>query len=150
MGGLPRCRGRTSKGCCLHRMFSYSTRMKIDTYSLQAAPSKHPPSKYRPGKHQVSHALMSCLFDPNSSSDPSPDQVALSELHPGISSVHLSRRQRSTAFLPGKAQRLRPIRWHHLPVARKRAPTAGIGPLAGEAPWPLCALCVSALNSKIL
>jgi hypothetical protein len=42
--------------------------LKFDSYSLKAAPSKYPPSK-----HQVSHALMSCLFDP----DPDPDQIAL-------------------------------------------------------------------------
>ncbi|ESQ15020.1 MAG: hypothetical protein N838_09915 [Thiohalocapsa sp. PB-PSB1] len=50
--------------------------MKFDSYSLQATPSKHPPSK-----HQVSHALMSCLFDPDPNSDPNPDQVTLGGLH---------------------------------------------------------------------
>jgi hypothetical protein len=35
-------------------------------------------------------------------------------------------------------------------VARKRAPTARKGPLADEAPWPLCAHCVSAVNPYIL
>ncbi|HBG94250.1 MAG TPA: hypothetical protein DDY14_02770, partial [Chromatiaceae bacterium] len=36
---------------------------------------------------------------------------------------------------------------HHLSgLLRRLAPTAGQGPLAGEAPWPLCALCVSAVN----
>ena len=45
-------------------------------------------------------------------------------LHPGVSSVHLWRRQWPTAFLLGKARRSRPPRWHRLcRVARKRAPT---------------------------
>jgi hypothetical protein len=77
-------------------MFSYSTRMKFDSSSLKAAPNKYPPSTYPPSKHQVSYALMSCLFDPDPdpdpNSDPNSDQVALGELRPGISSVHLSRR----------------------------------------------------------
>jgi len=59
-------------------MFSYSTSMKFDLHSLKAAPSKHPPSQ-----HQISHALMSCLFNSN------PDQVALGGLHPGVSLVNL-------------------------------------------------------------
>jgi len=54
---------------------------------------------------------MSCFSDPDPDPDPDPDQVALGGLHPGVSSVSLSRRQWPTAFLPGKARRLRPIRW---------------------------------------
>jgi hypothetical protein len=97
-------------------MFRYSTRMKFDSYSSKAAPNKHPPNKHPPNKHppskhQVSHALMSCLFDP----DPVPNRVTLGGLHPGVSLVHLSRRQWPTAFLPGKTQRSRPLLWHHLP-----------------------------------
>gem|GEM_PF-5522517 len=89
--------------CCLRRMLSYSLRMKFefDSYSSKAASSKY----------QVSHALMSCLFDPNP--DPNPNQVALGGLHPGVSSVHLPSRQRPTAFFPGKVRRSRPLRWHY-------------------------------------
>jgi hypothetical protein len=35
-------------------------------------------------------------------------------------------------------------------LLHRPAPTAGKGLLAGEAPWPLCALCVSAVNPYIL
>jgi hypothetical protein len=93
--------------------------MKFDSSSLKAAPSTHPSSKHPSSEHQVSQALMSCLFD----STPDPNQVGLGGLHPGVSSVHLSRRQWPTAFLPGKARRSRPLRWHHLPGRPKRAPT---------------------------
>jgi len=31
-------------------------------------------------------------------------------------------------------------------LLRRPAPTAGKDPLAGEAPWTLCAFCVSAVN----
>jgi len=54
-----------------------------------------------------------CLFDPDP--DPDPDQVVLGGLHPGVSSVHLLRRQWPTAFLLGKVWRSCAIRWHHLP-----------------------------------
>jgi len=68
---------------------------------------------------------MSCLLDPD------PDQVALGGLHPRVSSVQLSRTHWPTAFLPGKARRSRPLRWHFCRVAlsglrRRPAPTAGL------------------------
>ena len=110
LGILIRYRLRAHGGC-LRSMFSYSIRIKFNSYSSEAAPNKHPSSQHPSSKHPVCHALMSCLFDP----DPDPDQVALGGLHPGVSSVHLSRRQRPRAFLPGKARRLPPLRWHHLP-----------------------------------
>jgi hypothetical protein len=55
---------------------------------------------------------MSCLFDP----DPDPDlyQAVLGGLHPAVSSVHLSRRQWPRVFLPGRARRSHPLRWHDL------------------------------------
>jgi hypothetical protein len=106
---------------------------------------KHPPSK-----HQVFQALMSCLFDPD------PDQVTLGGLHPEVSSVQLLRRQWPTALSPGKGAALASA-----PLAsfagspasgllRRPAPTAGTDPLAGEAPWPLCARCFPAVNPDIL
>jgi hypothetical protein len=81
--------------------------MQLDSCSLKAASSQP----------QVSHALMSCLFDPD------PAQVALGRLHPGVSSVNSLRRQWPTAFLPGKARRSRALPWHHLLGRPKRAPT---------------------------
>jgi hypothetical protein len=86
-------------------MFSYSTRMKFDSYSLKAAPSKHPPSKHPPSKHPpskhpVSHALMSYLFDPN------PDQVALGGLHPGVSSVSSVEKTVAYSRSPGQGAAL--------------------------------------------
>jgi hypothetical protein len=71
---------------------------EFDSYSLQAAPSRY----------QVSHALMSCLLDPDPDTDT--DQVALGGSCT-VCSGHLSRRQWPTAFLLGTARRSRPLRW---------------------------------------
>jgi hypothetical protein len=117
-----------SEGCWLRGMFGYATRMQFDLYSLKAVVSHYLPSHYLPSKRQVSHGLILCLFDP----DPDPDPVALGGLHPGVSSVHLSRRHWPTAFLPGESAALAsdPLASPAgspasglLLVARKRAPT---------------------------
>jgi hypothetical protein len=49
----------------------------------------------------------------------------------GVSSVDSLRRHWPRAILPGKARRLRPLRWHQLPGRPKRAPTP-----TGSQGWP--------------
>ena len=111
--------------------------------SGDASPSKHPPSK-----HQVSHALMSCLFDPDPDSNPNPDQVALGRLHPGVSVRSFVEKTVADSFSPGERRGARVrsagiiCRVALSELLRRAAPSAGQGPLAGEAPWPLCARCV--------
>ncbi|ESQ11869.1 MAG: hypothetical protein N838_17345 [Thiohalocapsa sp. PB-PSB1] len=60
--------------------------MKFDAYALKAAPIEH----------QVSRALMSCLFDSDSDPDSDSDQVALGGLQPG--GHHLSGRPQAGSY----------------------------------------------------